>query len=191
MLSAMARGLVERNGIGESADAVWRALNDEHQKLFPTTSGSNGDVPFTDVSMVLPGTQASPQASSKKHHRRLGTDPGNGQAPWAVESRAAKPSRQPHYSTSVDGPMRCAPRGRLTASSQLAVPGCPTLPGSSSAKPNSQSFSYWPMICSSALAVAFPLAEDFQAHYRPYFHGTAEPCRTAQDSPDPACVGKG
>lgn len=62
MLSAMARELVERNGIGESADAVWRALNDEHQKLFPTTSGSNGDVPFTDVSMVLPGTQASPQA---------------------------------------------------------------------------------------------------------------------------------
>ncbi|MGE5113235.1 MAG: helicase-related protein [Acidobacteriaceae bacterium] len=62
MLSAMARELVERNGIGETADAVWRALNDEQQKLFPTTSGSNGDVPFTDVSMVLPGTQASPQA---------------------------------------------------------------------------------------------------------------------------------
>jgi superfamily II DNA or RNA helicase len=38
MLSAMARELVERNGIGESADAVWKALNTEHQKLFPTTS---------------------------------------------------------------------------------------------------------------------------------------------------------
>jgi hypothetical protein len=38
MLSAMARELVERNGIGESADAVWKALNREHQKLFPTTS---------------------------------------------------------------------------------------------------------------------------------------------------------
>jgi hypothetical protein len=38
MLSAMARELVERNGIGESADAVWKALNAEHQKLFPTTS---------------------------------------------------------------------------------------------------------------------------------------------------------
>jgi hypothetical protein len=36
MLSAMARELVERNGIGESADAVWKALNAEHQKLFPT-----------------------------------------------------------------------------------------------------------------------------------------------------------
>ena len=37
MLSAMARELVERNGIGESADAVWKALNLEHQKLFPAT----------------------------------------------------------------------------------------------------------------------------------------------------------
>ncbi|HEX6503053.1 MAG TPA: helicase-related protein [Terriglobales bacterium] len=36
MLSVMARELVERNGIGESADAVWKALNAEHQKLFPT-----------------------------------------------------------------------------------------------------------------------------------------------------------
>lgn len=34
MLSAMARELVERNGIGESADAVWRQLNAEHKKLF-------------------------------------------------------------------------------------------------------------------------------------------------------------
>jgi superfamily II DNA or RNA helicase len=38
MLSAMARELVERNGIGESADAVWKALNAEHQKLFSTAS---------------------------------------------------------------------------------------------------------------------------------------------------------
>jgi hypothetical protein len=34
MLSAMARELVERNGIGETADAVWKALNTEHRKLF-------------------------------------------------------------------------------------------------------------------------------------------------------------
>jgi hypothetical protein len=36
MLSAMARELVEKNGIGDSADAVWRSLNKEHRKLFPT-----------------------------------------------------------------------------------------------------------------------------------------------------------
>src|SRR2546425_5955672 len=43
MLSAMARELVERNGIGETADAVWKALNAEHQKLFPTAPQPNHD----------------------------------------------------------------------------------------------------------------------------------------------------
>jgi len=36
MLTSMARELVEKNGIGESADSVWKALNSEHQRLFPT-----------------------------------------------------------------------------------------------------------------------------------------------------------
>ena len=43
ILSAMARELVERNGIGETADSVWRALTAEHQKLFPTNSQSRDD----------------------------------------------------------------------------------------------------------------------------------------------------
>jgi hypothetical protein len=36
MLTSMAKELVEKNGIGESADSVWRQLNAEHQRLFPT-----------------------------------------------------------------------------------------------------------------------------------------------------------
>lgn len=36
MLTSMAKELVEKNGIGESADAVWKQLNGEHQRLFPT-----------------------------------------------------------------------------------------------------------------------------------------------------------
>ena len=60
MLSAMARELVERNGIGESADAVWKALNAEHQKLFPATAGSNSDFPQMDASQVLPEAQPDP-----------------------------------------------------------------------------------------------------------------------------------
>src|SRR5260370_41756008 len=43
MLSAMARELVARNGIGDTADSVWRALSTEHQKLFPTASSSDSD----------------------------------------------------------------------------------------------------------------------------------------------------
>jgi hypothetical protein len=60
MLSAMARELVERNGIGETADAVWKALNAEHQKLFPSShrvlddSCADGLVPAELVEEVIP-----------------------------------------------------------------------------------------------------------------------------------------
>ena len=62
MLSAMARELVERNGIGESADAVWKALNTEHQKLFPATPPSNRDVPLIEAPAIFPGAQPEPAA---------------------------------------------------------------------------------------------------------------------------------
>jgi hypothetical protein len=49
MLSAMARELVERNGIRDTVDSVWRAISTEHQKLFPTTcsalAGSQAESP--------------------------------------------------------------------------------------------------------------------------------------------------
>lgn len=48
MLSAMARELVERNGIGETADAVWKALNTEHRKLFPRNAGSKSGISATN-----------------------------------------------------------------------------------------------------------------------------------------------
>src|SRR5207244_10078200 len=60
MLSAMARELVERNGIGETADAIWKALNTGHQKLFPTTTGSNGDIPPPNSEGVLIESQFDP-----------------------------------------------------------------------------------------------------------------------------------
>jgi superfamily II DNA or RNA helicase len=60
MLSAMARELVQRNGIGESADAVWKALHTEHQKLFPATSLSNEVV----ASLEAPGSLLTTQSDS-------------------------------------------------------------------------------------------------------------------------------
>jgi len=60
MLSAMARELVERNGIGETDDAIWKALNAENQKLFPTASGSNGNVPSSDPPGTLIENQIEP-----------------------------------------------------------------------------------------------------------------------------------
>ena len=37
MLTAMARELVTENGVGESADAVWRQIQAEHSNLAPTS----------------------------------------------------------------------------------------------------------------------------------------------------------
>jgi hypothetical protein len=36
MLASMARELVEKNRIGDSADAIWKTLHQEHQRLFGT-----------------------------------------------------------------------------------------------------------------------------------------------------------
>jgi hypothetical protein len=60
MLSAMARELVERNGIGDSADSVWRALGSEHQKLFPTSSYSDHDAPPIELPGILLHSQPEP-----------------------------------------------------------------------------------------------------------------------------------
>lgn len=59
MLSAMARELVQRNGIGETADAVWKALNAEHQKLFPTTAESTKDAVLLEAPDVLRSAENS------------------------------------------------------------------------------------------------------------------------------------
>jgi hypothetical protein len=60
MLSAMARELVERNGIGETADSVWKALNSEHQKLFPTTAHCDHAGSPDELPGVLLDTQPNP-----------------------------------------------------------------------------------------------------------------------------------
>ena len=60
MLSAMARELVERNGIGDTADSVWRALSSEHQKLFPMNSRSDDDALPIEMPGVLLDTQPDP-----------------------------------------------------------------------------------------------------------------------------------
>src|SRR5258708_33041027 len=57
MLSAMARELVERNGIGDTADSVWRALSSEHQKLFPTNSHSEDETSSIEMAGIPLDTQ--------------------------------------------------------------------------------------------------------------------------------------
>ena len=59
MLSAMARELVQRNGIGETADAVWKALNLEHSRLFPEPRSRNGDA-FSSEESIFSDAQDNP-----------------------------------------------------------------------------------------------------------------------------------
>jgi len=53
MLSALARELVERNGIGETADSVWKALSAEHNNLFPSTTGLVDDPSSVELASGL------------------------------------------------------------------------------------------------------------------------------------------
>lgn len=61
MLSAMARELVERNGIGDTADSVWRALTADHQKLFPTCR-SQDETSSAEMPRILLETQHEPSS---------------------------------------------------------------------------------------------------------------------------------
>lgn len=57
MLTAMAKELVVRNGIGESADMVWKRLNAEHHRMFPTrqdTGLPSPGFPTADVDPAVP-----------------------------------------------------------------------------------------------------------------------------------------
>jgi len=51
--------LVERNGIGDNADSVWRALSTEHQKLFPAKSHRD-DASSIEVTGMQPATPPNP-----------------------------------------------------------------------------------------------------------------------------------
>jgi hypothetical protein len=63
LMSAMARELVEKAGIGESADAVWRELGGEREKVLPRPAAvkpepEDESVPVLDIPTTLPAPPA-------------------------------------------------------------------------------------------------------------------------------------
>ena len=86
MLSAMARELVKRNGIGESADAVWKALNAEHQKLFPTASQTFVESPTRRLSGGCDAADPTHGAVDGSSVLVLGQRPGSGRRPRGKSS---------------------------------------------------------------------------------------------------------
>src|SRR3954469_9086753 len=61
LLSAMARELGEKPGVGESADAVWKELGGEREKVLPRPPEQNLE-PREDTVTVLEDSDHSPSA---------------------------------------------------------------------------------------------------------------------------------
>ena len=97
MRSAMARELVERNGIGDSADAVWKALNNEHQKLFPTASEAVDEVASRELSgNAIPNDSDTPvpvrELIDSSSVLIFGQRPGSGRKPRSKTPVPEQPS---------------------------------------------------------------------------------------------------
>lgn len=83
ILAAMARELVEKNGIGDSADAIWKALHQEHQKLFPTDQRGQGgqtddapaDTSYEPASLIEAAMDMAPVLVFGQHPEELRSHP--------------------------------------------------------------------------------------------------------------------
>ena len=74
---------MEKNGIGESADAIWKQLNAEHRRLFPTQpeSESSAEVPAgIDAGHPVPSDSLIEAASIHNLSWCLDKDPKNHEA---------------------------------------------------------------------------------------------------------------
>jgi hypothetical protein len=58
MLAAMARELVEKNGIGDSADAIWKTLHQEHEKLFAASIKASEIAAAEQLPVEMDGPQS-------------------------------------------------------------------------------------------------------------------------------------
>jgi superfamily II DNA or RNA helicase len=58
MLAAMARELVEKNGIGDSADAIWKTLHQEHEKLFAASIQTSEIAAAEQLPVEMDGPQS-------------------------------------------------------------------------------------------------------------------------------------
>jgi hypothetical protein len=61
MLSAMARELVERNGIGETADSVWKLLGEQHNRHYPELKAMPSEPPPASDNMASVPTKGAVQ----------------------------------------------------------------------------------------------------------------------------------
>lgn len=92
MLTSMAKELVEKNGIGESADAVWKQLNHEHQRLFPAqirNEASELQIPSQHDFEAQTSSKSLIEAAANSQTLRL-----FGQRPEELRDTRRRPRRQ-------------------------------------------------------------------------------------------------
>src|SRR5260370_7352823 len=72
LMSAMARELVEKAGVGESADAIWRELDHEREKVQPRPAVIEGEeepTPPLDLPVIM--SPDPPPVSPRIHPAKL------------------------------------------------------------------------------------------------------------------------
>ena len=91
-MSAMARELVEKAGVGESADAAWRDLGHEREKLLPrppTVRAENDENPAFNLSGAGTADPAMEEAGIHLIEPPAGVRTKTKPSPWSTTTEHA------------------------------------------------------------------------------------------------------
>jgi hypothetical protein len=92
LMSAMARELVEKAGVGESADKVWRELDRERGQLLPQPPAKRveeDDNPVLDLSAAEPANSLAEQAGIHLVEPPAGVRIRKNPSPWSTGTEPA------------------------------------------------------------------------------------------------------
>jgi hypothetical protein len=92
LMSAMARELVEKAGVGETADAAWRELERERERVLPqppVLKAEEDDNPVFDLSVTEPIGPASERAGIHLVESQAGVKVRKKSSPWSTSSEPA------------------------------------------------------------------------------------------------------
>ena len=92
LMSAMARELVEKAGVGESADQMWRELERERERVLPqppTLKVEEDDNPVLDLSATEPIGPTAERAGIHLVEPRASAKVRKKSSPWSTGTGAA------------------------------------------------------------------------------------------------------
>jgi hypothetical protein len=92
LMSAMARELVEKAGVGASADQLWKELQSERERVLPqppAIHAEEDDNPVFDLSVTEPISPASERAGIHLVESQAGVKMRKKSSPWSTSSEPA------------------------------------------------------------------------------------------------------